>query len=105
MNDVVLSLPTLEELSTYVHKKLCEFDSLDVGQTPIHGVALTRGGRACGMVFHVEGPRVLRTSAVWAAEDHRILFYDSTGRRVGVVMLSESPDTGKSARVSNRRAA
>jgi hypothetical protein len=29
---------------------------------------------------------------VWAADDHRIVFYDSTGQRVRAVRLSESPD-------------
>jgi len=52
---------------------------------------LRRGGRACGLVFHVEGPRLLRTSAVWSADDDRIIFYDSTGVRFHENRLSESP--------------
>jgi hypothetical protein len=42
-------------------------------------------------VFHVEGPRLLRTSAVWSADEDRILFYDSNGVRFRDVKLSESP--------------
>jgi hypothetical protein len=45
----------------------------------------------CGLIFHVEGPRLLRTSAVWSAEDDRVIFYDSTGQRFHEVRLSESP--------------
>jgi hypothetical protein len=42
-------------------------------------------------MFHVEGPRLLKTSAVWAGDEHRILFYDSTGARFSEVTLSEGP--------------
>ena len=52
---------------------------------------LRKAGRTCGLIFHVEGPRLLRTSAVWSADDDRIIFYDSTGTRFTEVRLSESP--------------
>jgi hypothetical protein len=93
MGEAVVALPTLSELSTFVHRTLCQQDSLDPEQAPLVRVPLTRTGRPCGFVFHVEGPRLLRTSAVWAADDHRIIFYDSTGLRVRSVRLSESPDS------------
>ena len=53
---------------------------------------MVRNGKVCGLMFHVEGPRLLRTSAVWAADENRILFYDSTGGRARDVRLTESPD-------------
>jgi hypothetical protein len=43
------------------------------------------------MLFHVEGPRLLKTSAVWAGDEHRIMFYDSLGLKFDEVRLSESP--------------
>ena len=51
----------------------------------------------CGLFFQVEGPRLLKTYAVWAGDEHRILFYDSTGRRFQEVRLSESPAAGRMA--------
>lgn len=92
MGELVVALPTLDELAVFVHRTLCQLDALDMELAPLVRTPLTRAGRPCGLVFHVEGPRLLRTSAVWAADDHRIIFYDSTGLRVRAVRLSESPD-------------
>ena len=50
---------------------------------------LRKAGRACGLVFHVEGPRLLRTSAVWSADDDRVIFYDSTGTRFREMNIAE----------------
>jgi hypothetical protein len=91
MTDPVVALPTLAELAAFVRKALCEQDALDLDTTPFFRAPLTRGGRACGFVFHVEGPRMLKTSAVWVAETDRVAFYDSTGNRVRDVRLSEAP--------------
>jgi hypothetical protein len=104
MTEAVVALPTLEELSAFVHKTLCQQDALDPEQAPLVRTPLARAGRACGAVFHVEGPRLLRTSAVWSADDGRVLFYDSTGQRVRAVRLSEGPDAGE-VKETGRRAA
>ena len=71
---------------------LCDKDALDPAQAPLFSTPLRRGGRTCGLVFHVEGPRLLRSSAVWSADADRIIFYDSTGVRFRDVRLSESPN-------------
>jgi hypothetical protein len=88
----VHSCNSILELTAFVHTSLCQLDNLSVEQTPIRQVPLTRGGKPCGVVFHVEGPRLLRTSAVWSADESRIIFYNSIGERVREVRLSESPD-------------
>jgi hypothetical protein len=91
MGSAVVALPTVEQLAGFVHAALCEKDALDPAQTPLFRTPLRKGGRTCGLVLHVEGPRLLRTSAVWSADDDRIIFYDSTGLRFREVRLSESP--------------
>jgi hypothetical protein len=35
---------------------------------------------------------LVKAYALWAGEEHRLLFYDSTGLRYAEVRLSESPD-------------
>jgi len=92
MIEPVVALPTLDELVAYIHRTLCDADALDPEQAPLFRSTLSRAGKPCGIAFHVEGPRLLKTAAVWAADDHRIIFYDSTGLRRRVVRLSESPD-------------
>lgn len=95
--DAVVCLPTLEELRQHVHKELCAHDQLDPAQTPLFEGVITRAGKPCGLFFQVQGPRMLRTYALWAGEENRILFYDSGGVRFGEVRLSEAPDPLKVA--------
>jgi hypothetical protein len=95
MSQAVAAFTAVEELAGYVHAVLCEKDALDPAQAPLFRTPLRRGGRVCGVVFHVEGPRLLRTSAVWSGDDARIIFYDSSGLRFREVDLSESPVTGE----------
>jgi len=94
----VLSLPTLEALKAHVHRVLCAHDELDPSQSPLQEVVVKRGNRAVGLYFVVEGPRRVRNSAVWAGEENRILFYDSSGCRFGECRLSDGPDPLKLGR-------
>jgi hypothetical protein len=77
-----VSLNTPEELTAYVHQSLCALDRLDPAQCPVSSVPLLRKGRPCGSTFQVIGPRQLRTSAIYSADDGRLLLYDSSGTRV-----------------------
>jgi hypothetical protein len=95
--DAVLCLPTLDELRDHVRAVLCGHDHLDPAQTPLRQSLIKRSGRPCGLFFQVQGPRQVRTYAVWAGEEDRILFYDSTGQRFGQTRLSEGPDPRKVA--------
>jgi hypothetical protein len=95
--DPVVCLPTLDALQNHVRRTLCEHDQLDPAQTPLHQAVITRAGRPCGLLFQVQGPRRVCTYAVWAGDEDRILFYDSTGRRFGQARLSEAPDPHKLA--------
>jgi hypothetical protein len=90
--DAVVSLPTLEELRDYVLRTLCTRDQLDPEQTPLYQGIIKRHGRPCGLFFQVAGPRMLKTYAVWAGEEDRILFYDSSGERFLQARLSDAPD-------------
>ena len=94
MSRVVVAFSAVEDLAGFVHEVLCDKDALDPAQAPLFRTPLRRRGRVCGEVFHVEGPRLLRTSAVWSADDARIIFYDSSGVRFHEAELSESPAAG-----------
>ena len=91
MSQAVVACAAVEELAAFVHQVLCDKDALDPAQAPLFRTPVVKGRRVCGLVFHVEGPRLLRTSAVWSADDDRVIFYDSTGLRFREVRLSESP--------------
>ncbi len=95
MDVQVLPLPTLDQLRQYVLHTLCERDRLDPDQATLRQALVRRGSRPCGLFFQVQGPRLLRTYAVWAGEEHRILFYDSTGERFAEARLSDAPDPQK----------
>jgi hypothetical protein len=95
--DAVVSLPTLNDLRGHVLRVLCEHDNLEPNQTPLFQALMTRRGRPCGLFFQAQGPRLLRTYAVWAGEENRILFYASTGERFAEVRLADAPDPLKVA--------
>ena len=90
--DAVVALPTLEELREYVFQTLCAHDHLDPKQTPRFEGPIHRRGQPCGLFFQVSGPRMLKTYAVWAGEENRILFYDCSGARFFQARLSDAPD-------------
>ncbi len=90
--NAVAALPTLDDLRRHVHRALCAHDNLDPAQAPLYEGLVLRRGRPCGLFFHVQGPRMLKTYALWAGEEDRILFYDSTGQRFAQTRLSEGPD-------------
>ena len=75
------SLRCARPLRRHVLLRLCGHDQLDPSQTPLHQAVITRSGRPCGLFFQVQGPRLVKTYAVWAGEEDRILFYDSGGAR------------------------
>ena len=91
MSVTAVPLPTLEALFAFVKQTLCDRDRLDLESTPFFAAGMKRVGRPCGYIFHIEGPRLLKNSAVWTEEEHRIIFYDSTGTRYHEVRLSDSP--------------
>ncbi len=93
----VVSLPTLDVLRDHVRKTLCAHDQLDPTQTPMHQGVIMRSGRPCGLFFQVQGPRMVKTYAVWAGDEDRLLFYDSNGQRFAEVRLSDAPDPVKLA--------
>jgi hypothetical protein len=90
--DVVAALPTFDELRQHVLETLCARDKLDPAQTPLTQSLIMRRGKPCGLFFQVKGPRLLNTYALWAGEENRILFYDSTGARFAECRLCEAPD-------------
>lgn len=95
--DRVVFLPTLDELRRHVLQILCDHDHLDPEQTPVSQAVITRRGKPCGLFFQVQGPRLLKTYAVWAGDENRILFYDCTGARFAISRLGDAPDPRKLA--------
>ena len=93
----VASLPTLDDVRRHVLLTLCSHDQLDPNQTPLNESVLVRSGRPCGLFFQAHGPRMLKTYAVWAGEENRILFYDCSGSRFAETRLSDGPDPLKVA--------
>ncbi len=93
----VASLPTLDELRSHVLHVLCANDRLDPAQTPLWQAVILRRGKPCGLFFQAQGPRQLKTYALWAGEENRILFYDCTGVRFAEHKLSDAPDPRKLA--------
>jgi hypothetical protein len=91
MDAITASLPSLDELRRHVLERLCARDLLNPEQTPLYQAVVTRSGLPCGLFFRIDGPRQVKTYAVWAAPERRILFYDSGGERFAETSLSDAP--------------
>lgn len=95
MMESVIALPNRSELRRFVRQVLSDHDRLDSAQCPFYEAIITRAGRVCGLAFELQGPRLMRSRAIWTADEHRILFYDTIGARFAEVHLSEEPDPAK----------
>ena len=90
--DGVACLPTLDELRQHVLKILCAKDGLEPSHALLDQSVVMRNNRPCGLFFQARGLRQIKTYAIWAGEENRILFYTSTGERFAETRLSEGPD-------------
>jgi hypothetical protein len=85
------SLPTLAEVRHHVLHVLCAHGQLDPHGTELKEAVVERGGKPHGLFFQVQGPRLVRLTAIWSESDKRILFYDSAGRRFAETSVSDVP--------------
>jgi hypothetical protein len=95
--EAAVCLPSFEAVRDHVLNTLCAHDQLDPNQTPLRQSVIMRSGRPCGLFFSSQGPRMVKSYAVWAGEEDRILFYDSNGTRFAVTRLIDGPDPRKLA--------
>lgn len=95
MMESVVALPNRTDLRRFVRQVLSDHDRLDPSQCPFFEAVMTRSGRVRGLVFELQGPRLMRSRAIWSADEHRLLFYDTVGMRFADVQLSEEPDPAK----------
>ena len=92
MIPAVYSTTSFVDLEGFIHNTLCDFERFAREQTFLKKSLLRRGGRVVGLMLRLEESRQARSHAVWAADEYRVLFYNSAGQRCGEVKLAESPD-------------
>ena len=92
MPPVVFSSTSLTELDRFMAQTLCSHEQLDLLQVQICRTFMRQGTQIIGLSMRVEGPRLMRSHAIWAERENRILFYDSAGNRFAIVKLPESPE-------------
>jgi hypothetical protein len=86
-----LQLHNLNDLRNYVHETICQQNELQFGAFQITERILVRGRKACGIFFCLHGPRSVKLTAIWETDRNTILFYSSSGERVGRTQLVEAP--------------
>ena len=82
-------LSTLDDLRVFVHEVLCEKENLLPEQSRLQELPLVRGGTVCGLQFFVNGPRLVRLGAIWAADRNVLYLYDARGERYSKIPLEE----------------
>jgi hypothetical protein len=88
----VLPLPTVAAIRDHVREVLCAHDRLDGRQAELRQAKINRAGKDCGLLFQICGPRLLRSYAIWAGAESRILFYESTGLRFAETKVVDGPE-------------
>jgi hypothetical protein len=78
-------IEALEEL------KLGRLEMLKSDQFELTQQVFYRAQKPCGVLFCLHGPRALRLTAIWDADQNRILFYGSCGQRVHSMTLERAP--------------
>jgi hypothetical protein len=86
-----LQIDNLKDLRNYVYITICQQNELQVGAFQITERILVRGQRACGIFFCLHGPRSVKLTAIWETDRNTILFYSSSGERVGKTQLVKAP--------------
>jgi hypothetical protein len=81
MSDAAPVLTSLDELRKFVHQTLCAKENLLPDQALLRESLLWREGQECGRQFFVQGPRLVQLSAIWAADQGLLYFYDTKGER------------------------
>jgi hypothetical protein len=92
-----VSVSSLEDLHQVVHRTLCRIDNLQPELTPLLRSVIRKAGKPCGLFYQAQGPRLMRSYAIWVGSENRVLFYNTSGERCFVVVLSESPDPARLA--------
>lgn len=96
----VLPLPTVAAIRDHVCEVLCAHDRLDASQSELKQARISRAGQVCGLMFQISGPRLMRTYAVWAGAENRILFYESTGVRFAETKIVDGPEPAEALKIA-----
>jgi len=90
MTHANLQLNSVDQLRDFVLRTLCQQNDLEMDVFPSTERLLVRRDRPVGLQFCLHGPRNVRLMAIWEFEDHSILFYGSSGQRLGRVQLRKA---------------
>ena len=91
MPETSLQIGSITDLRDFVQAQLCDQNELEVGAFQFTERVLEKGGRPCGVFFCLHGPRSVKLIAIWETSSNTILFYGSTGERVGRIRLARAP--------------
>lgn len=94
MPPLVYSTISMNELERFMIDSLCDYEKLDRQQVRIQRSVMRKGLAIVGLVIRIEGPRLMRSQALWVEPENRILFYNSAGQRFATVKLAEAPEMG-----------
>jgi len=75
------TLYSLDDLKSFVYRKICEHHNLLYEASSTSETFLRRRSEVCGIMFHLRGPRRTLFTAIWEVEQNRVLFYGTNGTR------------------------
>jgi hypothetical protein len=94
MQVAVENIKTLDDLRRFVHEVLCSKENLMAEEYGLTEKRMVRGGQFCGLQFCVRGPRSVRLTAIWTADQNVVYLYDAKGVRYAKIRLTRRAETG-----------
>ncbi len=91
MEPRTVACPTAESLCRWVHRNLCDALGWEPSQAELRWELLYRRDQPCGVLFRLHGRIPTSSCAIWAAAEHRLLFYDMHGHRWQTHLLTAAP--------------
>lgn len=85
-----VQLNSVDQLREFVLRTLCQQNDLEMDVFPATELVLVRRDRPVGLQFCLHGPRNVRLMAIWEFDQQSILFYGSSGQRLGRVQLQRA---------------
>ncbi len=92
MQRQIVSAPTVDAIEKLVTNRLCEYNAWESAGLTLKKQVIRRGGQVCGMMLIAHGPKKQACHAIWSGPEHRILFYDTAGKRFAEVTICDAPD-------------
>jgi hypothetical protein len=90
LENVAEQIESLDQMRDFVNQQLCDQNDFERDAFPFSERTLFQGGKPCGKLFCLHGPRSVQLNAVWETASNTVIFYGSNGEKISKLALQTS---------------